>query len=181
MSRANILELMRILIALLTCAFSLSPLSAETDTAEAEVLLVTPLSLINDGNLNFGRIVSSNAPGTVTVSPSNAVSSSGGATPISGTSNARFYGYGSYNGIVALWLSQNQIQIVRSGGSETMTVRNFTIGSTPPTTLSTNPRYFRIGAVSGFFSFTIGGTLDVSANQEPGSYIGTFNVTIEYY
>lgn len=33
---------------------------------------------------------------------------------------------------------------------------------------------------SGADSFTVGGTLDVAANQAAGEYTGTFTVTVEY-
>ena len=34
--------------------------------------------------------------------------------------------------------------------------------------------------VSGSDSFTVGGTLDVTANQPTGEYTGTFTVAVEY-
>ena len=169
------------LLPIAALAFS-QPASAQTSTVPTETLIIPRLSLVNDGGLDFGDIVAGPTVSTVTVSPSNVVTSTGSATPLgNGTTPALFHGYGAYNQIVALWLSANQINLVRSGGGQTMLVNNFTVGSTPPTTLSTNPRNFRIGSLSGYFSFTVGATLRVGANQVPGSYNGSFAVNIEYY
>ena len=33
---------------------------------------------------------------------------------------------------------------------------------------------------AGVDSFTVGGTLNVGANQAEGAYVGTFNVTVNY-
>lgn len=156
-------------------------LAADGETATSEALIIPRLSLVNDGGLDFGDIVAGPGLGTVTVSPANVVTSTGGATPIGGTSPALFHGYGAYNQIVSLWLGANQITLVRAGGGATMQVNTFTVNSTPPTTLSTTPRYFRIGAPNGYFSFNVGGTLRVGANQMPGTYNGSFTVTVEYY
>lgn len=151
-------------------------------TTPSDALVIPRLSLVNDGGLDFGNIVAGPTLGTVTVSPSNVVTTTGGASPIpGGTTPALFHGYGYYNQIVSIWLSANQISLVRSGGSQTMLVNNFTIGSTPPTTLSTTPRNFRIGSLDGYFNFMVGATLRVGANQVPGNYNGSFTVTIEYF
>ena len=73
------------------------------------------------------------------------------------------------------------INITRVGGTQTMQVRTFTIGSTPTTmVLTTTPQSFRIGSLSGLFLFAVGAELVVGANQMPGDYRGNYTVILNY-
>lgn len=155
--------------------------AATTASADAQAVIVSRLSLVNTAPLDFGAIIAGSSNGTVTVGSDGSVSSTGGAIPVGGgTSTAHFYGYGTRNEIVSLRLAQNQINITRAGGGQ-MLVNNFTINSTPPTTLSAGQRYFRLNEPDGFYQFDVGATLHVGANQPLGTYRGTFQVTVQYY
>ena len=60
--------------------------------------------------------------------------------------------------------------VTRVGGTETMTVDTFTIsGSANRNVVAKEP-----------FSFSVGGTLRVNANQAEGLYVGTFDVDLQY-
>ena len=60
--------------------------------------------------------------------------------------------------------------LTRTGGTETMTVSNLTLQGQNKRAL----------AALESFSFRVGGTLNVGANQVEGTYLGTFDVQIQY-
>ena len=67
----------------------------------------------------------------------------------------------------------------------TMTVTNFSFGSTGSTVYQGNPgnspqHRFRVNAANGAYTFYVGGRLNVGANQRPGIYNGTFQINITY-
>ena len=55
-------------------------------------------------------------------------------------------------------------------GTETMTVSNFTLEGLDK----------RQAAKNVSFDFRVGGTLNVNANQAEGTYVGTFEVSVQY-
>lgn len=153
---------------------------AEAATANAEALAITPLSLVKEQDLDFGFIVPGTTTGFVTLSPSNVVTTTGGIIVTGTTQNAAFYGYGSFNQFLRIYLDANQYNLRRQGGTQTMRLDQITIGSTPPVVIGTAPRTFRIASASGLFRFAVGGRLRVLPNQVPGTYVGQFAVSVEY-
>ena len=153
--------------------------TVEQATATADI--VRPLTLINTSDLDFGRIIAGPTAGSITLSASNQVSTTGGVISVGGTDNARFYGYGTYNRTVWILAHSNTVSLVRSGGGGSMSVSNLTMAATPVVPLNTTWRNFTIGATDGFFGFSVGGRLSVGANQAPGIYNGTFTVELLYY
>ncbi len=158
-----------------------APAMAAREAAIAKVVIVSRLSFIAVENLEFGSILPSAASGTVTVSPANVRSKTGGVTLVGGTVQpSRFAGNGTVNQIVLISLGSATTTITRVGGTETMIVDTLTIGSTPTAVLTATPRSFRISSPTGIFNFPIGARLNVTANQVPGDYSGTFTVTLNY-
>lgn len=169
---------------LMTCAdLGGAPARAqESQSAEAKLILIEPLSIQKDKDLDFALIVPGTTAGFVTLAPNGTVTTTGGIQGVAGTPQpATFYGFGRYRQFLRLSVSQNSYQLRRVGGSQTMRLDQLTIGSQPPTLLSTNPRLFFIGSPNGFFSFSLGGRLRVAANQARGKYEGEITVTIEYF
>jgi spore coat protein U-like protein len=154
---------------------------AQTTSASAKTVIVSRLAFINAEELEFGNLLAGTSAGTVTVSPTGVRTSTGGVTLVGGlVQPARFAGRGSLNQAVLISLSANTTTLQRVGGTETMTVDQLTIGSTPTAVLTTNPRSFRITSPTGIFNFPIGARLNVNANQVPGDYAGTFSVILNY-
>lgn len=150
-----------------------------TKRGNAQVVVVTPLSLIVVSQLNFGKLISGTTAGTVTLSPTNVRTTTGGVTPLNNaTTVAAYAGFGQLNQLVDISLGANSILLTGPGTS--MTVNNFVIGSTPTAPLTTTPTRFRIGATSGAFAFPVGATLNVNANQKPGVYTGQYTLTLNY-
>ena len=149
------------------------------EQGQSQVGVVTPLSFIQTEELSFGRILSSNTAGTVTVAPNGTRTRSGGVTLHGNDQQAAvFAGLGAVNQRVQISLGSNSIFL--TGPGVRMRARNFVIGSTPTAVLSTTPRVFRIAGANGGFSFPVGATLDVNANQAPGTYRGTWSITLNY-
>jgi len=145
--------------------------AAQTQTVGAQVALLSPLSVLKQGDLDFGTIIVS-AAGTAVVDPvSGSLTTTGGATK-SGTAAhpALFTGTGSKNSVVHIRIPTTPITVTRVGGTQTMTVSNWTLDGDPN-------RKIPPGSV---FNFQVGATLNVNANQVAGTYNGTFNVTVQY-
>lgn len=149
--------------------------------SSATTTIVTPLSFFKVADLNFGTIAPGTTSGTVVLSPFNVVTTTGGVTARTGsTQPARFAGLGSNNQTVTINVTANSRLLTRVGGTQTMRIDTFIIGSTPTAALTTAPLAFRINSPTGQFSFPVGATLRVSANQTPGIYQGSFSVTLNY-
>lgn len=156
-------------------------LAQDSDQAEANAFLVTPLSFVKELDLDFGQIIPGNSDGTIVMDSAGTVTTTGGILQISGTQQpARFWGYGTFNQRVLINVDANSYTLTRDGGTETMIMDQVLIGSQPPIIINTNPRRFRIANPDGFFSFTIAGRLQVASDQAPGVYSGEFTVQLEY-
>jgi Domain of unknown function (DUF4402) len=158
---------------------AISPVFATQRTADAQIAIVRPLEFIRVENLEFGRVIRGATAGTVTVAPNGVRTSTGGVTLIGADFQpAKFAGMGTNNQQVDISLGANTIFVTGPGAP--MRVRNFVIGSTPTTPLTTTPLRFRINSATGVFVFPVGATLEVGANQTPGSYSGTWTITLNY-
>jgi hypothetical protein len=152
---------------------------AQSMSGDAQIAVVTPLSFIQVENMEFGSIIASNTAGTVTLSPSNVRTATGGIVLVgNGHQPGRFAGMGTFRQRVRVRITPNTITLTGPGPS--MTVDNVTID--PQGTLQqigASPNY-RILPANGIFWFNVGGRLNVGANQPAGSYSGTFNATLDY-
>jgi spore coat protein U-like protein len=164
------LRRMALLAALVLTA---SPAAGQNSSAVGRVSVIEPLSLINTSDLSFGDFASGAAAGTVTVDQnSGARTVTGGVTMLGGTvSAASFLGAASGLNLIIIRQPATPVILTRVGGSETMRV----------TALPIRGGQFRLFFTRQAFSFDIGGTLQVGANQRAGTYVGTFNVTVDYY
>jgi Domain of unknown function (DUF4402) len=152
---------------------------SDSEVADAQIAIVRPLEFIRVENLHFGSVIRGSTAGTVTVTPAGVRTRTGGVI-LQGTNfqPAEFAGMGSNNQRVDVSLGANQIFITGPGAP--MRVHTFVIGSTPTAVLTTTPRRFRINSPTGIFTFPVGATLDVGANQTPGTYTGTWSITLNY-
>jgi hypothetical protein len=134
-----------------------------TSSAEAAI----GLTKITD--LAFGDLTAGATVGTVRIAPNGNRSRTGGVTLLASTfDNASFMvstPSGSRNYTIILPASTT----LTSGGGFTMTVDTFR--SNPSGSGTTNA-----GTLTQ--TLNVGATLHVAANQSPGTYIGTFTVTV---
>lgn len=154
-------------------ACTLGAFAQATATANATAIIVSPISITNTGDMNFGNVAVSAIAGTVILAPAGTRTLTGGVTlpTVTGTVTAATFdvtGTGSYTYTIAL----PSVGLTLSNGSETMIVNAFT--SIPSGT----------GALSGLGAQTInvGATLNVGANQAAGTYTSAtpFDVTVNY-
>jgi Domain of unknown function (DUF4402) len=147
-----------------------APVGATTPArASAQIRYPASVRLLND--LNFGYISATTA-GTAVMNPdTDTISTTGGVVSVGGNPySALFESVSPVKGVVIVRIPKQPITVVRVGGTETMTVSNWTInGSDKRNVNSKEP-----------FEFRVGGTLNVVANQVEGYYVGTFDVDVQY-
>jgi hypothetical protein len=163
------------------CAFAAAPAHAATTSGSGTALVVTPLSLVNIGQLHFGNIIAGPAPGTVTVNQNTGIRTSTGAVTLVGgpVSRAGFTGLTGGFGVVQVTIP-GAVTLTRSGGgSMTATL----ILSNLPGVVFINGPTNKVSFIGNntVFSFAVGGTLNVGANQLRGTYSGTFTATANYF
>jgi hypothetical protein len=142
-----------------------------TKSSPVEAALLSPLSVIKRADLDFGTLAASGA-GTAVMDPASGSLTTSGAVIKAGTAAhpALFTSTGSKNAVVHIKLPQNPVTLTRVGGTETMTVSNWTVDGSVNRKIPANTT----------FDFAVGGTLTVGANQADGTYTGTFDVTVQY-
>lgn len=156
---------------------------AGTTSGTVNVAVVERFGLVKTGDLSFGDLAVGATGGTVIVTTAGARSSTGGVVLYGGShSPAAFSGFGNPNRQVIITFGAPSILITRSGGSQTMTVDSFTpnpTGSGGLNQLGNSGRH-RITTSTGLFTFNVGARLIVAGSQTPGTYSGTFSVTVNY-
>lgn len=163
------------------CGFSTAA-HAASDAATAKTVIVRPASFVTVQDLEFGNIIAGRTAGTVVVPPTGVRSATGGVSLVSPTdfAPARFAGQGSPGQLVSISVSSTSVNLTRIGGTQTMRIDTFVIGSSPTVILGTAPTVFVIGSSTGVFNFPVGATLRVGANQAEGSYQGSFAISFNY-
>lgn len=171
MKKSIIIIVAIVLLAGLTNKINAQTSETKSNEARAQVLTSIGLSAINP--LEFGGFMSA-ALGTVVLSPLSVRTATGGVTlyETSITPTAASYNInGAPNTSYTIVVPTTDQALTRVGNAETMVATDFTCSY--PSLASTLD-------ATGNGSFTVGATLEVGAAQEPGMYVGTFNVTIAY-
>ncbi len=163
-------------------AVSAEPGNTETVTGTTDARVVEPIGIQNVTDLRFGRIIQPTSAGTLTIAPNGAATEGGGVV---GNSNTPQITNGRGRGAFAVFGDPNRYFAVFglpasttvSNGSATMTVDQFQIGTSSPTLFGV---FIRLDG-TGYSDLFMGARLNVSANQEPGSYSGTYPVSVFYF
>lgn len=147
-----------------------SPALAASISGLAQAAIVTPLSLVKTGDLRFGSIIPGAAQGTVIINPTSGARSNTGPLTLVGNNfgPATFLGLADRNRVILLTRGPLPT-LTRAGGGATMSMTNMT----------TQRNGFNTPG-GQILNINIGGTLRVGANQMPGTYTGTFSITINY-
>jgi hypothetical protein len=142
--------------------------------SNAGAIVLKPLSLLKKTDMNFGTLATSPAAGTATINPvTSVVTTTGGVTALpigTAPTAAVFVGAGSKNAPYQIRLPKAPITLTRVGGTETMSVSNWTLDG---------PTNRNVGANQAF-QFNVGARVAVAANQMGGTYTGTFDITVHY-
>src|SRR3982751_341664 len=161
------------ILAILALAPAAAPASAVTPSPQAPgtALILPPVDVIKLKDMDFGDLWPT-AAGTAVLEPNaDTLSTTGGVTRVGGTPHsAEFAGSAQSSAVVNIKLPNQPSTLTRVGGTQTMTVSNFTLQGQNKRTI----------AAQTAFTFRVGGTLNVAANQVEGTYVGTFTVTVQY-
>ena len=155
---------------------------AETETMDAQAAVVTPGSFYKVRDLYFGVIGSSILPGTVTVAPDGTRTASGGVILIGNSHHpAEFAGMKPTQANRPVRMRVGTATVLLTGPGLPMIASLFRANTNPGTALSILPRNYQVQQSSnGAFALYVGATLTVNANQQPGTYTGTWTLTLDY-
>ncbi|HEY0625187.1 MAG TPA: DUF4402 domain-containing protein [Allosphingosinicella sp.] len=153
------------------------PAHAQTSNVQtqAESRIVDQFSLTGGNNLAFGAVLPPTA-GSNTVT----IDASSGGRALAGGGNARLIGGGANRATYTVEGDGGQtfdidvdptVTLTRANGSETIEVT--LTPSVPGDTLSGT------AGTPGSANFGVGGSFQVTASTVPGSYSGTFTVTVD--
>jgi alkylated DNA nucleotide flippase Atl1 len=146
------------------------PLQA-TPRARGDVILVHPLSLTRIADMDFATLGVTTG-GTATIDPVNGTMTvSGGLQHLAGTpSPARYVGAALKKTVVNIRIPKQPVLVRRAGGTETLTLSNFTLDGQDKKAL----------AQQTSFSFAVGAQISVPAGTVDGVYVGDLDVTVQY-
>jgi Domain of unknown function (DUF4402) len=157
--------------AAIMAALATSPALAAGASGPTEAVIVSPLSLVNTEDLDFGTLISGPLAGTATINATTGARSvTGGVVAAGGTpKRAEFVGVGTI-GLLSL-VSMSAAPVLSNGSGGTMATALVMEGGTG----------LRLFPGTGVQTFRVGGTLTVGAGQAVGTYAGTFTVTVTYF
>lgn len=151
-----------------------APGNSTTLPGSVEVAVVDPVGIQPVAPLRFGRIIRPTTAGTITINPDDSFTTTGGVTAnattpqaVNGRGRSAFAVFGDPNRLFIRFLP-NTITI--SNGASTMTVNQF----------ASNAGFLARFDASGYYALFVGAQLNVGANQQVGTYSGTFDVTVLY-
>lgn len=147
-----------------------SPAHAQSASASATAIVVSPLTVLKTADFNFGRVVPGGSAGTVVLSPAGSRSIGSGGTVLgnaAGSSAASFSVSGAESATFSIGISGG---ILSNGAGATMAMTNFVVrvaGGNDQTSSFSGTL-----SAAGSATFAVGGTLAVgtSANTPTGSY-----------
>ena len=166
----------------LVCAGALAAQSALANSANTSVVsgtvggqVAAPTGLVAVNALRFGTFAQPVVGGTMVMAPQSTFTTTGDLGTASSIIQSSARGAASFTvagSPGAAFGIYGVSSVTISNGSAKMTVGQFTTDA-----------FLAIGqlSTSGTASFNIGGTLTASANQAPGTYTGTFPITVQYY
>jgi len=151
--------------------------SSATATANARGIVLKSLSLTSSSDLDFGTVAAdSTLPGTVTVnSDTGARTTTGAVVALPGAfGRAQFDGLGDPNANVQLTLTQPAGGVICTGGAA--------CPASIPAALSLDAGGATTRTADGLGRFTVfvGGTFNIAANQQNGTYSSQFDLTAVY-
>lgn len=163
---------------LLTIGLIHSPLFAQTqEEVQVGATIGSPLEITKSADLHFGDIVAGATAGTLTIDTDGNITTTGGTETFTFGDNdpsvATFDLKGMPWATVAVSLpDDNEVVLTNQhGNAETMTLINFTTNFTDDKYTFTPPAKVEL---------KVAATIEVGADQEPGDYVGEFDVILNY-
>ncbi len=142
---------------------------------------ISAIAIAQTADLDFGIIIPTSLPGTVTVdAQTSGRTSSGGAIIAGGTvSAAKFLGAATAGTVVTFSINPTPaITLNRVGGGATMTINQLRLSKDGGAQSPFGPNHTM--GLTGAVFLGIGGRLNVGPNQTEGVYTASFTVTMDY-
>jgi len=147
------------------------PTTGATTSASATAVILTPISISNGADMDFGSVaVNATTDGTVVLTAAAATtrSVSGGVTAVGGTpSSAAFTVTGVADQTYSITLPTDGTTVLTGPGPDMGVDFVCNLGTSGLLT-------------GGTETFYVGATLSVAGGQTAGSYSGTFEVSVDY-
>jgi len=165
----NQVSLKKVVLALVVAGAAATGAHAATISGDASANVLTPLSVTQNTAMNFGDVSGDKDSSTTVV-----LGTDGSATPSVGAwaggtpTAAQFTVAGAAGASYTLTLAGGSDTISLTSGANSLTVTSLTHTSTGTLSLAGNE------------IFTVGGTLNLGANQAAGNYTGTYTVEVAY-
>jgi Mat/Ecp fimbriae major subunit len=159
--------------AVLAVTLGASSANAATATGHANATIVEQLSVTEDTQMNFGVLAPTNTAGTVALTTAGVRTCNANVTCINGIGTVAagaFHASGAVGANITLSVDTSTT-LNNTSGTGSMTLNGISLSAASGTGVLN---------ASGRFDFTVGGTLNVGANQNSGVYTGTYNVTANY-
>ena len=154
----------------LSAAGRAAPIAA-SPKAQGQVTLIKPLTLVKLDDMDFATLGVTTG-GTATIDPiGGTMTVSGGLLHLAGSpSPARYAGAALKRTVVNIKVPKQPVLIRRVGGTETLSVSNFTLDGQDKRSL----------ADQTYFTFAVGARISVPAGTVEGVYSGDIDVTVQY-
>ncbi len=156
--------------------FPLSVAYAGTGSGQTQTIVNQGVNITKDADLHFGNFAAGTTQSRFRLDPDSGtmIQLSGNAVSLGGTRTAAsFTAFGTPLETVRLTVSQNQIDLTRINGTDTMRVDQFSLDG------GNGTRNRTLGA-SGSVTYKLGGRLTINPAQAGGAYVGSFNINIDY-
>lgn len=153
-------------VSMLAFMFTIGTYGQSSDIATASAEIYTPIAITKTVDMNFGIIAGSSTAGTVVLGTDNNRTGAGGVTLLGGTVTAAQF---EVTGLDRAFDFSTPGTITLSDGTNTMDVTAIT--NDAPAAIS-----------GGLVTVSVGGTLNVNANQVAGTYQNTTDLeaTVNY-
>ncbi len=140
--------------------------------SSVSLTIALPVVLSKLVDMDFGSLAVTSR-GTAVVSPvTDAVSTTGGVNVLGGSPHAaHFRIVASRLTLVFIQIPSTPLTLTRVGGTETITLSNWTMSGLP----------IRILTNQAASDFGVGGSLQIQAGQAEGTYTSTFQVVVNYF
>ena len=175
-----------VLAAALVLVFAPAPVAAQGTpaSAQAQTILLEPLTLTKGQDMDFGSIATDGTAASVVMTPTatGATCESVGAIVHTGScAPGEFGGYGEVAREIRIKFPAGG-SIVVSGPGADMEIKDLQTDATGLLYLGNGRGFVRYLVVEpeGLFTFRLGGTLNVNAGQAPGAYSGTYEIRLDY-
>ncbi len=153
---------------------------AATAPATGKARIRGALTITNATPLDFGTMIRGTTAGRVVINAqTGARTSTGGVVLAGGTfTRATFTATGTPSAVTTFSIPSGTVTLTRASGTETMNVNVLRLSINGGGQVGVNGN--RTIPASGTMTFALGGRLNVAANQVPGIYNGTVNISVNY-